>query len=57
MRATSTERMFLRKSKGISLRKTGVKSARPELTASRQLAPMKKLFDLKCSEGFEDFRK
>jgi len=45
--ATSRFNILRRNNKGTSLRKIGVKSARPSLTGLRQLAPMNSEFDLK----------
>ena len=47
IRATSMSIILRWKSNGISLRKIGVKSARPSLTALRQFAPMNKELLLK----------
>ena len=53
IRATSNEMIFRRNKCGISLRKTGVKSARPSLMGLRQLAPMKNELLLNISETNE----
>ena len=47
IKATSRAMIFRWNSKGISLKNIGVKSARPSLTALRQLAPMNKELLLK----------
>ena len=44
--ATSRFNILRRNNSGTSLRKMGVKSARPSLTGTRQLAPMNREFDL-----------
>ena len=47
IRATSRSMIFRWKRRGISLKKIGVKSARPSFTASRQFAPVNKELLLK----------
>lgn len=57
IRATSRSIIFRWKRRGISLKKMGVKSARPSFTAFRQLEPVNKELLLKIPMDNKDINK